>query len=56
MREPLPSEEYVIIVDNKGRERVQRVEYVVLDVRGEKKKGYDSKKAAQVPVPGARNA
>lgn len=36
MREPSPSEEYITIVDNKGRERVQRVEYVVLDVRGEK--------------------
>ena len=36
MREPFPSEEYITIVDNKGRERVQRVEYVVLDVRGEK--------------------
>ena len=36
MREPFPSEEYITIVDNKGRERVQRVEYVVLDVHGEK--------------------
>ena len=36
MREPFPSEEYITIVDNKGRERAQRVEYVVLDVRGEK--------------------
>lgn len=36
MREPFPSEEYINIVDNKGRERVQRVEHVVLDVRGEK--------------------
>lgn len=35
MREPFPSEEYITIVDNKGRERVQRVEYVVFDVRGE---------------------
>ncbi len=35
VREPLPSEEYVTIVDNKGRERVQRVEYVVRDVRGD---------------------
>lgn len=34
--EPPPSEEYITVVDNKGRERVQRVEYVVLDVRGEK--------------------
>ena len=36
MRNPLPSEEYVTIVDNKGREKVQHVEYVVQDVRGEK--------------------
>jgi hypothetical protein len=36
VREPFPSEEYITIVDNKGRERVQRVEYVVLDVRGER--------------------
>ena len=35
MREPSPSEEYITIIDNKGRERVQRVEYIVLDVRGE---------------------
>jgi hypothetical protein len=35
VREPLPSEKYVTIVDNKGRERVQRVKYVVLDARGE---------------------
>ncbi|MCX6028612.1 MAG: hypothetical protein NT169_04825 [Chloroflexi bacterium] len=35
MRQPLPSEEYVTIVDNKGREKTQRVEYVVCDVRGE---------------------
>jgi hypothetical protein len=36
VRKPFPSEEYITIIDNKGRERVQRVEYVVLDVRGEK--------------------
>ena len=36
MRKPFPSEEYITIIDNKGRERVQRVEYVVLDVRGER--------------------
>jgi hypothetical protein len=36
VREPFPSEEYITIIDNKGRERVQRVEYVILDVRGEK--------------------
>ena len=36
MREPSPSEEYITVIDNKGRERVQRVEYVVLEVRGEK--------------------
>jgi hypothetical protein len=36
VREPFPSEEYITIIDNKGRERVQRVEYVVLNVREEK--------------------
>ena len=36
MRQPLPSEEYITIIDNQGRQRVQRVEYVALDVRGEK--------------------
>jgi hypothetical protein len=36
VREPSPSEEYITVIDNKGRERVQRVEYVVLEVRGEK--------------------
>jgi len=35
MRRPQPAEEYVTIVDNKGRERIQRVEYAVTDVRGE---------------------
>jgi hypothetical protein len=35
MRRPQPAEEYVTIVDNKGRERIQRVEYIVTDVRGE---------------------
>lgn len=35
MRKPLPSEEYIIITDNKGRTRIQRVEYVVLDVKDE---------------------
>ena len=35
MRRPQPAEEYIITVDNKGRERIQRVEYVVTDVRGE---------------------
>jgi len=34
-RQPQPAEEYVTIVDNKGRERVQHVEYIALDVRGE---------------------
>jgi len=32
----LPQDLYAPIVDNKGRERVQHVEYVVTDVRGEK--------------------
>lgn len=36
MREPFPPEEYITIIDNRGRERVQRVEYIVLDVREEK--------------------
>lgn len=35
MRKPLPSEEYIIITDNKGRTRIESVEYVVLDVKGE---------------------
>ena len=35
MRRPQLAEEYIITVDNKGRERIQRVEYVVTDVRGE---------------------
>jgi len=36
MHEPLPSEEYITIIDNKGHRKVQRVEYVVLDVQEEK--------------------
>jgi len=35
VRSPSPSEEYLTIIDNKGRTRVQHVEYVVLDVRNE---------------------
>jgi len=35
MRRPQPAEEYVTIVDNKGRERIQCIEYTVTDVRGE---------------------
>lgn len=35
MRHPPPAEEYITVVDNKGRERIQRVEYIVTDVRGE---------------------
>jgi len=38
MRCPQPAEEYIIvvsIVDNKGRERFQHVEYIVTDVRGD---------------------
>ena len=31
---PPPAEEYITVVDNKGRERIQRVEYIVNDVRG----------------------
>jgi hypothetical protein len=36
VRYPQPSEEYITIADNKGRERIQRVEYVVTDVRYER--------------------
>lgn len=35
MRHPEPAEEYITVVDNRGRERIQRVEYIVTDVRGE---------------------
>ena len=35
MRRPLVAEASIAVVDNKGRERVQRIEYVVTDVRGE---------------------
>ncbi len=35
MRPPDSNEEYIIVVDNKGRERIQRVEYIVTDVRAE---------------------
>ncbi len=35
MRYPDPNEEYVIVVNNKGRKSIQRVEYIVTDVRGE---------------------
>jgi hypothetical protein len=35
MRDPEPNEEYVIVVDNKGRQSIQYVEYIVTDVRGE---------------------
>lgn len=35
MQRPQRAEEYITIVDNKGRERIQRVEYVVSDVRDE---------------------
>lgn len=35
VRRPAPSEEYLTVVDNKGRQRVQHVEYIVLDVRNE---------------------
>ena len=36
MEEPSTSEEYVTVVDNKGREKIQRVEYIVHDVQGER--------------------
>ena len=35
MNQPSPTEEYITIIDNKGREKIQRVEYVVHDVGGE---------------------
>ena len=35
VRKPTPAEEYITILDNRGRERVQHVEYIVLDVRNE---------------------
>jgi len=35
MRYPDPNSEYIIVVDNKGGKRIQRVEYIVTDVRGE---------------------
>jgi hypothetical protein len=34
-RTPNPDEEYITIVDNQGRERIQRVEYIATDVRNE---------------------
>lgn len=34
-RSPRPEEEYITVVDNQGRERVQHVEYIVNDVRNE---------------------
>lgn len=35
VRKPTPAEEYITILDNKDRKRVQHVEYIVLDVRSE---------------------
>jgi hypothetical protein len=35
MHRPQPAEEYITVIDNKGRERIQHVEYIVTDVRGE---------------------
>jgi hypothetical protein len=35
MQRPQTAEEYITIVDNKGREHIQRVEYTVTDVRDE---------------------
>lgn len=34
-RRPQPAEEYITIVDNKGCERFQHVEYISTDVRGD---------------------
>ena len=36
MQQPFPSEQYLTIIDNKGREKVQFVEYIVEDVRDER--------------------
>lgn len=35
MRRPTPAEQYITIIDNRGREKIQAVEYIVQDVRGE---------------------
>lgn len=35
MRRPSPSEQYITIIDNKGSEKIQAVEYIVLDARKE---------------------
>jgi hypothetical protein len=35
MTHPSPDEEYITVIDNRGREQVQRVEYVVTDILGE---------------------
>jgi hypothetical protein len=35
MRYPEPEEEYITILDNRGRERIQHVEYLVTDVQGD---------------------
>ncbi len=35
VRQPKPAEEYITILDNRGRARVQHVEYIVVDVRDE---------------------
>jgi hypothetical protein len=35
VRRPSPSEQYITIIDNKGREKIQAVEYIVLDARKE---------------------
>jgi len=34
MHRPQPAEEYITVIDNKGRERIQHVEYIVTDVHG----------------------
>lgn len=34
-RTPEPDEEYITILDNLGRERIQHVEYIVTDIRNE---------------------
>jgi hypothetical protein len=35
MTHPSPDEEYITVIDNRGREQIQRVEYIVTDILGE---------------------
>lgn len=36
MEYPSPSEQYITIIDNRGREKIQSVEYIVTDVKQER--------------------